>query len=504
VKFPILSKAVALGAVSLGLMWSLWSVQSVVHERQSRQAEAERSVANSLAGDQTLLGPVLLRHCTETWAVGQTEGPNPKTMIETSHFDVRLPARQVRLDAQVEMTPRYRGMFKVNGYAMKSALDAQWSDLSALHPQPAHPSGKLECGDAILSVALSDARGIRVAEALVNGQAVAVQPGSGLEGQPRGFQATVSEALLKPGDGGQPVQPDKPFSVALQLQLAGTRTLSVAPVADATFVKLHANWPHPSFGGRFLPTERQIQAQGFDATWQVTSLASTAQQEFIKGKDLCPVMAGGDAYADSEAASGASGKGCIESFGIDFIDPINPYVLGDRATKYGLLFIVLTFVGVGLTEVLRRLRVHPIQYLLVGAALSVFFLLLVSLSEHMRFMWAYVAASLACTFLLTFYGSFVLQGWRAGMGFGAGIAGLFGTLYALLQMEQSALVLGSLLLFAVLAVVMVSTRKLDWYALMDQIRSDGASQRPSDGGKVQANANSGPGGEGWPGDPEAT
>jgi inner membrane protein len=497
VRFPILSKALALGAVSMGLMWSLWSVQSVVQERQQRQAEAERSVANSLAGEQTLLGPVLLRQCTETWVSGQTEGPNPKLVTETRSFEVRLPPAQLRLDGQVEMTPRYRGMFKVNGYALKSQVTAQWADLSALSVQAAHPSGKVECRAPVLSVALSDGRGIRVAELLLDGKPAAVQPGSGQDDHPRGFQTSLSEAWIKPG---------QPLAVGLHLELAGTRTLSVAPVADNTYVKLHADWPHPSFGGRFLPSERDVQASGFDATWKVTSLASTARQQFVKGRALCPVLASGDPDSRGDTASADSERGCIESFGIDFIDPINPYVLSDRATKYGLLFIVLTFVGVGLTEVLRRLRVHPIQYLLVGAALSVFFLLLVSLSEHMLFMWAYVAASLACTFLLTFYGSFVLRGWRAGLGFGAGIAGLFGTLYALLQMEQSALVLGSLLLFAVLAVVMISTRKLDWYALMNQIRSDVASepQRPSDGGKVQANDNGAPAGERWPGDPEAT
>jgi inner membrane protein len=127
-------------------------------------------------------------------------------------------------------------------------------------------------------------------------------------------------------------------------------------------------------------------------------------------------------------------------------------------------------VGVGLMEVLRRLRVHPIQYLLVGAALSLFFLLLVSLSEHLAFGWAYLAASAACTLLLTFYGSFVLRGWWAGAGFGVGIGGLYGVLYALLQMEQNALVLGSLLLFAVLSAVMVATRQLDWYELLGQKR----------------------------------
>jgi len=469
VRFPLISKAGALGAVTLGLMWSLWSVQSVVQERQSRQAQAEHSVANSLAGSQTLLGPVLSRRCTETWATVQTVGTEARTIVESKPRLVRLPANQVKVAAKVEMTPRYRGMFKVNGYALKSMLQAQWPDLSALSPAPEHAMGKVSCEAPVLSVALSDARGIRVAELSVNGVVAKVKPGSGLEAQPRGFQATLSDAQWRL---------DSPLSISLNMELAGTQTLSVAPVANTTLVSLNADWPHPSFGGRFLPSERHIQDQGFDASWKVTSLASTAQQEWLKGSPLCPVMANGDQDEDMyvPTSSGGVRTTCIESFGVHFMDPVNPYVLSDRATKYGLLFIVLTFVGVGLVEVLRSLRVHPIQYLLVGAALAVFFLLLVSLSEHMAFAWAYAAASLACTFLLTFYGSFVLQGWRAGMGFGAGIAGLFGTLYALLQMEQTALVLGAVLLFIVLAVIMVSTRKLNWYDLLNQMRGEPAEQ----------------------------
>lgn len=466
-KFPLLSKAGALGAVLLGLLWSLWSVQGIVQERQARQLEAERSVANSLAGRQTLLGPVLSRVCTETWVSGQTAGPEPKPIVETKARVVRLQADQIKMDTKVEMTPRYRGMFKVNGYGAKAMIVAQWPDAAALTLQPEHPHGTVSCEAPRLAVALSDARGIRVAEWRVNEQAVAILPGSGMDTYPRGFQSTLDGALW-PASG--------PLAVSLTLELAGTQTLSVAPVANTTLVRLDADWPHPSFGGRFLPSERHVQDHGFDATWKVTSLASTAQQEWLKDSPLCPMTPSGEQQTYAVRAGTAPGEAtqttCVESFGVDFMDPVNAYVLGDRATKYGLLFIVLTFVAVGLVEVLRRLRVHPIQYLLVGAALSVFFFLLVSLSEHMAFGHAYLAASLACTLLLTFYGSFVLQGWRAGAAFGAGIATLFGTLYALLQMEQTALVLGSVLLFIVLAVIMVSTRRLDWYALMQQMRGE--------------------------------
>lgn len=470
-KFPLLSKAVALAGVVLGLLWSLWSVQSIVQERQARQNEAERSVASSLAGTQTLLGPVLSRACTETWVSGHTAAPESRPIMDSKTRIARLQADQIKVDAKALMTPRYRGMFKVNGYAMTSAITAQWPDVAALMLPSEHPDGKVSCEAPRLALALSDARGIRVAELRVNAQAAPIQPGSGMDTYPRGFQSTLDGGLW-PTSG--------PLVVKLDLELAGTQTLSIAPVANTTLVSLDADWPHPSFGGRFLPSERHVTGHGFDATWKVTSLASTAQQEWLKDSPLCPVLANGEQqnYAVRPGATPGEAptqSGCVESFGVDFMDPVNAYVLSDRATKYGLLFIVLTFVGVGLVEVLKQLRVHPVQYLLVGAALSVFFFLLVSLSEHMAFAHAYAAASLACTCLLTFYGSFVLQGWRAGAMFGAGIAGLFGTLYALLQMEQTALVLGSVLLFIVIAVVMVSTRKLDWYDLMRQMRGEEAT-----------------------------
>ena len=164
-------------------------------------------------------------------------------------------------------------------------------------------------------------------------------------------------------------------------------------------------------------------------------------------------------------------------FGVAFVDPVSPYQLDHRATRYGLLFIVLTWVGVGLVEVLRRLRVHPMQYLLVGAALVTFFLLLVSLSEHLPFGPSYALAAGACTLLLAFYGSHVLGGRRAGLGLGIGVAALYGTLYLLLQREQTALLLGVILLFAVLAGVMAMTRHLDWYALS---ATAGALQAPTE------------------------
>ena len=163
---------------------------------------------------------------------------------------------------------------------------------------------------------------------------------------------------------------------------------------------------------------------------------------------------------------------CLDTLAVSFIDPVNPYVLADRAVKYGLLFVTLTFVAVALTEVLARPRVgrvHPVQYALVGLALSLFFMLLLALSEHLAFEIAYAAASAACAGVLALYGGHMLGGWRAGAAFGAALAGLYGLLYVLLTREQTALVVGTLGLFAVVAAVMMLTRRVDWYRLFDEL-----------------------------------
>ena len=265
----------------------------------------------------------------------------------------------------------------------------------------------------------------------------------------------------------------KPLSVQIAIELVGTGELAFAPVGESTRVTLTSDWPHPSFAGRFLPLERTVDDTGFSAAWKLNALATTAPQEAAAGSPAC---AFGDAPADAPA--GRQQGRCIETFGVSFIDPVSTYTLSDRATKYGLLFIALTFLGVGAVEVLRQVRVHPIQYLLVGSGIAMFFLLLVSLGEHLPFAWAYLAASVACTVLLGFYGRFVLHGARAGLAFATTIGALYAVLYLLLQLEQRALLFGSLLLFAVLAALMVATRRIDWYALLARMRGEAGAGSP--------------------------
>lgn len=226
------------------------------------------------------------------------------------------------------------------------------------------------------------------------------------------------------------------------------------PVAKNSQIQIKSNWPHPQFGGRFLPSpkNRQIDASGFNVAWNISSLATNAQTQLssIEGEFKVP---------DSAPL------GQVDRFSVGFIEPVNVYSQSDRATKYGLLFVALTFAAFFIFEILKSLPIHPVQYLLVGLSLVIFFLLLVGLAEHIAFLAAYLAASAACIALTSFYLVHVLHNMWRGIGFGVALTLLYGALYGLLSSENNALVMGSILLFAVLAVIMVATRKVDWYQI---------------------------------------
>jgi len=464
-RFPLLSKAAALAIVILLLLLALARVDDVIRARQWHQRAAEQGLQDSLASPQTVLGPVMQMRCEETWERVEGEGKDRKMVSERRDHVVTAWPRTLSVDGSAAIEPRYRGLFKLNGYLAKHTLRAEWEPLAPPRRSAEQAGSRMTCQLPTIAVALSDARGIRSATVKFGEQVLAVAPGSLLATQPQGFHATL------------PGVADVPFALDIGLELAGTRQLAWVPVAQQNKLTLHSPWPHPSFGGRFLPVDRQVSEQGFKSTWQVSALATTAQHAVQAGAALCGLHEDGEVAGTAaryEAAPAKEGRlaPCIDTFGVAFIDPVNGYLLNERATKYGLLFITLTFVVVALVEVMRRLRVHPVQYLLVGCALTVFFLLLLSLSEHLPFWQAYLAAAAACTALLAYYGAHVLQGAKAGAAFGAGIATLYAALYALLQMEQTALVLGSMLLFAVLAALMVATRRIDWYALATQLRQE--------------------------------
>lgn len=462
-------KFIGLAVVLVLLVLGLGQITDLVTQRQGQRQTAIQSVANSLAGSQTLLGPLVHMACTEEWAVNDANPEKPAKEgapggAGRREFMLMAPPASLTVNGTSQLEPRARGLHATQVFHLKSTLTAQWSDLSALKPERQHPGSRLQCGAPLLMLAVSDARGIRQVDLTLNGVATTARAGTFVGAYPRGIHTALPAS----------VDLAAPLTAEIKLELMGTEHLAVVPLGTANAIRLGSNWPHPSFGGQFLPLERQISATGFDASWRVSALASTAQQDVRQGRALCaPGM--GQPVSDYDEHDGGDATiaprpsaACTETLGVTFFDPSNTYALSNRATKYGLLFIALTFVAVGLFELMRALRVHPVQYLLVGAAISIFFLLLVSLSEQLPFASAYAIAAAACVLLLTYYASHILRGWRQGLPFGAGIATLYGLLFVLLRLEQKALVVGAVALFLVLALVMMLTRQVDWYARLQR------------------------------------
>ncbi|RYF27508.1 MAG: cell envelope integrity protein CreD [Comamonadaceae bacterium] len=460
-KNPVFTKIAALAVITLLLLFGLGLIEDVVRDRQRYRSEATRSVAQSLAGPQTLLGPFMHSACVESWDDTVGAGADRRTVERRREFLLTAMPEQLQVRTTAVMEERARGLHKVNAFTLKAQLTAQWADLSGLQPQTTVKDSRMQCGAPILMVSVGDARGIRTAQLQVGDQPQALKPGTFHPVYTRGLHASLPEALR-----------DQRGTVraSLDLELVGTERLAIVPLGGTTDVQMQSGWPHPSFSGRFLPSEREWGPEGFTARWRLSSLASTAQQDVAAGRRICdPGWTEPTPYDSTEAdrtetaAPAASQRGCTDSFSVAFVDPVNPYTLSDRATKYGVLFIALTFVAVGLFELMKKLRVHPVQYLLVGSALCSFFLLLVSLSEHLSFGLSYALAAGACVLLLAYYASHMLGGVWRGVPFGLGIGLLYGLLYVLLQLEQTALAVGSVALFVVLGAVMVLTRKVNWY-----------------------------------------
>jgi inner membrane protein len=216
------------------------------------------------------------------------------------------------------------------------------------------------------------------------------------------------------------------------------------PLADSTSVSIHSTWDSPSFIGGHLPETRDVRADGFDATWRISNL----------GRDL-PSRWTSESYQYQQAER--------SSFGVGLFVPVGMYQLADRATKYAVLIIGLTFVGYFLFEVISRLHLHPLQYLLVGFANTLFYLLLLSFSEHIGFGWAYLVSSVASTMLIGGYSGSILGSRRRAVVIVGMLAGLYGFLYLTLNAENYALLAGSLGLWVILGLVMYLTRGIDWH-----------------------------------------
>jgi inner membrane protein len=345
------------------------------------------------------------------------------------------------IDGIVDHSARARGLFEVVVYTAKLKVSGRFArpDPSAVvRPTPSH----VDWDNATVDVGVSDPRGIasRVAMRWA-GRELPFVPGV----TPNGLFSTGVRART----GGLP-EGAATIPFEFEIHMNGTRDLRFLPGGDDTQVRLTSTWPHPSFFGAPLPRDRQVGAAGFTADWNVPYFGRGFPARWTS-EEIIPEERRSEVYGSA--------------IGVTLLRPVDIYQQTERAVKYAALFIVLTFVIAFLWEVTGRVLVHPVQYLFVGFAMCVFYLLLLSLAEHVDFDAAYAAAAFATVTLLAWYWSWVLSGLPQGVVMGAALAALYGFLYLLLRLEDYALLAGSIGLFVMLAAMMFLTRRVNWYEL---------------------------------------
>lgn len=432
-------------AMTLAILVPLLMIRGVIAERQGYRNAVVADVAASFGGRQVVAGPVLVVPYEEDEV---TAGEGARRVVRRVQRQWTFFPDTLQADGELKPDLRRRGLHEVRVYQWQGRLQARFDvripdDGAALQRTIGRPW---------LSVGIADVRGLVASPRLQLGDAVLpVAQGLGHADGPG-----VHARLAAPAAGARLA-----FDARLAIDLRGTEGFALLPLARDNRLQLRSRWPHPKFEG--LSPRHDIGADGFRAQWTIASVASNAQRRYLQQPSLAAApFPAGATRVDVAVPVGEAGDDAV---GVTLVDPVNPYLQADRASKYGLLFVALTFVGFFMFELVKQLPVHPIQYLLVGMALAIFFLLLVALSEHFAFGWSYLAAALACIGLIAFYLSAVLRSALRGLGFGAMLALLYAALYGLLLSEDNALALGAGLLFFVLASVMVATRKLDWYQL---------------------------------------
>ncbi|HEX6375186.1 MAG TPA: cell envelope integrity protein CreD [Allosphingosinicella sp.] len=431
--------------IALALTIPLFMVWLMVYDREQQSMQAQAGIAAGWGGPQTIAGPLLVIPYRTT--VTETVTEKGKAVNRTRQIWRELSLAPETADISTDVTPerRRRSIYEVVVYDAEVRGRARF----VMPPDLARfgvAATDLAQDRAELRFGIGDPRGLaphpRVTAA---GKAVRLQPGSGSTTPGGGFFAWFDSAGLAAA----------PLDVDFAFKLRGNGSLALAPHAGDTTWRMRSPWPHPSFQGGFLPERRAVSEQGFEALWRVANLAL--------GQALVSTGGAGAGARPSEVAEPAS-----RHAGVSLIQPVDLYSQVDRAAKYGFLFIGFTFLAFLLFDLVGGVRVSGIEYLLVGAALILFFLLLLAFAEVIGFTAAYIVAAAAIVGLETAYSAAVLGSWRRA----AFILGLLGALYAvlyvLLSLEAYSLLIGSLMTFAALAAVMYLTRHLNWGEAADE------------------------------------
>jgi inner membrane protein len=441
---------VALAAVLLTI--PLLAVYALVRDREDQSQTAQESISAGWGGPQVVSGPILavpyMRPQTHTESVDGRE----VTRTENERAELFIAPEAQSVHTRLDPHKRRRSIYSSVIYV--AALDGT---ANFVLPADLSRSGitrdQLLLDQAELRFGVSDPRGLQqVAAVSVGGKALALQPG-------KGPAASNGSGFFAPIDwsGAAPVQ------VTWRYTLRGSHSLALVPRGGETAWDVSSPWPSPSFAGSFLPAENTVGAKGFTAHYSVSNLA--LGQELVSNNDPAPPstpVSVTDGSPPPMAAQQADDGGASMAASIGLVEPVNLYSQVDRSVKYGFLFIGFTFLAFFMFDVVAGARVVTAEYLLTGAGLVLFFVLLLAFAEVVGFTPAYIVASVAIIGLLTAYRAAVLRTRRRAGFIGALLTGLYAVMYVLLSLEDLSLLIGSVLLFVALAWVMYLTRNVEW------------------------------------------
>lgn len=421
-------RALLVATLVLLLLIPLSMVEGLVHEREWHKDEAVDEISSSWGGSQMITGPVISVPYQANVRVQLDNGRTElREMTQYAHF---LPEK---LDLKTSLEPerRHRGIYDVIVYKGQVSMQATFPAMENLLSSVA---SVLRWDEAILCLGISDMRSIKQqVVARAQGHTASFEPGlPSKDLMDTGISAAFPLDSVALGG---------PLTLDLSLAINGSGSFHMVPVGRTTTAMVSSLWPDPSFQGAFLPDSSDISPSGFHADWTVLHLNRPYPQEFTGNRNM-------------ELGQSA--------FGVELFQPVGQYQKSNRATKYGVMLIVLVFLVFFFVEVLQKLRIHPIQYLLVGLALCVFYTLLIALSEHIGFTWAYIVAAIAVVGLVVFYAKSVFKDMKSTQLLGFVMLFVFGFMFTVINREDYALLIGSIGLFVVLAIVMGVSRKIDW------------------------------------------
>ncbi len=440
-------KTVAIAVLIIIFLIPSFMVQGLIRDRSSRKDSATEEVSSKWGNAQALIGPILV--------IPYVEG----LQVREAYF---LP-EELTIKGEANSEVRSRGIYDVPVYDVKGTVQGRFGtpNIQALNLS----SSQMRWGEASVVMGVSDLRGIKEQVTLRWGnQDIPFQTGVSQSNLTSGVIARVPVAAIDPAS---PATQNYPFSFSVNLR--GSKDLSFVPVGKSTNVELTSDWVSPSFDGAFLPESHTVDENGFKASWHILDLnrsfaAQWTDKNSVSLQGLSPKYSEESYGYDSTVEQS-------DAFGVRFFLPVDIYQKTTRSAKYAIAVIALVFVVVFFTEVTSRRRVHPVQYTLIGLALLIFYTLLLSLSEYIRFGYAYLIASIAIIGMVTTFVKSVMKSTQRGLTAGGILTIMYGFVYILLQMEEYTLLIGSIALFIILGAIMVASRRIDWYGDETQVQA---------------------------------